>query len=109
MVKRCVFVGDAAHGIHPLAGLGVNLGFADVQVLAELLNVDSLNTPQKALRRYERQRKHDSLSTLFSMSAINDTFLNKAPLFTQIRGWGMNWINQQQAIKRYMMSMASSQ
>lgn len=108
VAERCIFIGDAAHGIHPLAGLGVNLGFSDVQLLTQLLQQKHLKSPKKMLRRYERERKHDSLSTLFSMSAINTTFLSQAPMLTHLRGYGMNWINQQNSIKRYMIALASN-
>lgn len=105
--NRCVLIGDAAHSIHPLAGQGVNLGFSDVQLLSHLLSKTALQNPHKLLRKYERQRKHDSAVTLHGMTAINALFGSKNALITQCRGFGMNIINQQMGLKRAITQSAA--
>lgn len=105
---RNVLIGDAAHSIHPLAGQGVNLGFSDVALLSKILTKKALNKPQKNLRKYERQRKHDSAIALHSMTAINTLFGSKNNLITQIRGFAMNIIDRQEGVKRIIMQTAGN-
>src|SRR5208282_6152416 len=52
---RLALVGDAAHGIHPIAGQGLNLGFRDVEVLAELVIAGADPGAPELLVRYQRQ------------------------------------------------------
>ena len=105
---RCILIGDAAHSIHPLAGQGVNLGFADVQLLSHLLTKQALIKPHKTLRKYDRQRKHDSAITLHGMTAINTLFSSKNNFITQARGIGMNFIDQQTGLKRAIIQSAAN-
>ena len=105
---RSILIGDAAHSIHPLAGQGVNLGFSDVQLLSTLLTKTALLKPKKLLRKYERQRKHDSSITLQGMTAINTLFSSKNSLISQARGFGMNVIDQQIGIKRSIIQSAAN-
>lgn len=104
---RSILIGDAAHSIHPLAGQGVNLGFSDVQLLSSVLTKNTLEKPNKVLRKYERQRKHDSTIALHGMTAINNLFTSKNELLTQTRGAGMNLINKQTMLKRLIIQSAA--
>ncbi|MEJ1338054.1 MAG: UbiH/UbiF/VisC/COQ6 family ubiquinone biosynthesis hydroxylase [Candidatus Sedimenticola sp. (ex Thyasira tokunagai)] len=90
-------VGDAAHGIHPLAGQGVNLGFLDAAVLADVL-VDARESGRPigamaTLRRYERARKGANLSMLGAMDAFKRLFSNNNPPLTLLRNLGLNLAN----------------
>ncbi|MEX1222286.1 MAG: FAD-dependent oxidoreductase [Idiomarina sp.] len=80
---NCVaLVGDAAHSIHPLAGQGVNLGFADVQSLVSQLSTQDLAT---ALSGYERQRRALNQRMMRAMDAIHYGFDSKHLMAT----WGI--------------------
>ena len=76
--QRVVLIGDAAHVIHPLAGQGVNLGFADAAGLTEvLLGVRSTGEDigsSGVLRKYERWRKSESEAMAFGMHALRSLF-----------------------------------
>jgi 2-octaprenylphenol hydroxylase len=103
-------VGDAAHSIHPLAGQGVNLGFADAKVLARVLshaankgrNVASLQT----LLQYQRARKHYNAVIMWSMYGFNSLFSNKLAILANLRQAGFNWVNKQAMLKRFFIKQA---
>ena len=95
-------VGDAAHTIHPLAGLGVNLGIKDAAKLAEVLLSTKSSTEMgdfKVLRRYERARRGDNVITMKTMEAFRSLFGNTLNPIRRLRNFGLNLINQQTVIK----------
>lgn len=70
---RVVLCGDAAHTINPLAGQGVNLGFADVECLAKLLN-DNNRSLADALAHYETERRRANLLMMSAMDLFYQVF-----------------------------------
>lgn len=95
-------VGDAAHGVHPLAGQGVNLGFQDARVLADLLAHRSpLERPGDArlLRRYARARREDVTAMQFVTHGLDRLFGSGAPGAAWLRNAGMGLVESQGWIK----------
>ena len=104
--ERVLLIGDAAHGVHPLAGQGVNLGFSDVDLLANLLTDKSQLALQKQLRRYERQRKSETWLATMSFSGLKWIYgLEQKPL-TGLRNLGMRLVDETPWFKRAMMQKA---
>lgn len=103
-------VGDAAHTIHPLAGQGVNLGFADIMQLAEVIHVATREGKAigsfKTLRRYERARRGDNLLMLESMGAFKNLFSNDSPALSQLRNIGLNVTDKLTPAKHLFMRQA---
>lgn len=99
-----VLVGDAAHCVHPLAGQGVNLGFADVAELTDVIAAALKNGEHPGdlpvLRRYERTRKGANATMLYFIDGINRLFLTKAPALTRLRATGMRLFNESGPLKR---------
>tara|TARA_R110000868_G_scaffold380784_1_gene646867 strand:+ start:41867 stop:43018 length:1152 start_codon:yes stop_codon:yes gene_type:complete len=95
-------IGDAAHTIHPLAGLGVNLGFADAKCLADTINTalqsDRNHAAKQVLRKYERARKADNVITQKTMTAFDKLFSSNNALAT-LRGSGLNLTDKCQVLK----------
>ena len=91
-------IGDAAHTVHPLAGQGVNLGFADAQQLAETLvyavTVDEHPGDLPTLRQYERARKGDNQKMLLFVDGLNRLFSNRSTSLARLRGLGMFLFNR---------------
>jgi 2-octaprenyl-6-methoxyphenol hydroxylase len=108
--QRFALIGDAAHGIHPIAGQGVNLGYRDVAALSELL-IDQrklgLDLGSGAvLARYQRWRKFDSVSMTASTDLLNRLFSNNLPGLGLLRRAGMVAVNNMPPVKQYFMRHA---
>jgi 2-octaprenyl-6-methoxyphenol hydroxylase len=107
---RLALVGDAAHGIHPIAGQGLNLGFRDVEVLADLMIAAiSAGTDPGApelLARYQRQRRPDNLAMLAATDALDRLFSNDRPLARLARDLGIAAVHRAAPLKRMFMRQA---
>lgn len=103
-------VADAAHTIHPLAGQGINLGLADVEVLVEeILRACELGLEPGALpvlRRYQRRRKGDNLTMMAAMDGFKNLFGQQAPTLRWLRNTGMRQVASLPALKRSLMRQA---
>lgn len=103
-----VLLGDAAHAVHPLAGQGANLGFRDVECLARLLQEAGPERLADAavLGRYEQRRRRDNEQADDVMTALHSAYQNSTPLWTALRGLGMNLISNNQALRRLLVRQA---
>lgn len=103
-------IGDAAHGIHPLAGQGVNLGFLDAAVLVDVLqNAKVGGRPlgsYATLRRYERGRKGNNLEMLALMDLFKRVFSNRNKVLTALRNLGLNLADASGPLKRILARRA---
>ncbi|MGC7559163.1 FAD-dependent monooxygenase [Pasteurella sp. PK-2025] len=107
---RLALIGDAAHTIHPLAGLGVNLGFQDALALAknikQNLSQDLDIGEYRYLRSYERSRKTEAVKMLLAMQGLKDLFQGSNPIKKWIRGVGLTATNQLPFVKTELMKQA---
>lgn len=95
-VPGAVLLGDAAHGVHPLAGQGLNLGFQDAQSLASVLaSRSALERPGDlaVLRRHERARRGDVDAMQFVTDELNGVFAAEGPLLRRLRNGGLNLLD----------------
>ncbi len=108
---RLVLIGDAAHGIHPLAGQGVNLGLRDARELAAILINRGLQSDcgdYMLLRRYERARKEDILAMEFVTDGLQKLFGSADPILTRLRNVGFEITNRLPLLKNRLMQHALS-
>ena len=109
--ERLALVGDAAHVLHPLAGLGFNLGLRDVAALAECvhdaaaLGLDIGSTA--VLDRYTQWRRFDTVATGAAMDGMNRLFANSNPLLTLLRRAGLLAVNRMGGLKSLFVKEAS--
>lgn len=105
--SRVALVGDAAHTIHPLAGLGVNLGFQDAIGLAQNIQENLKNHHDigeyRYLRSFERQRKVEAVKMLASMQGLKSLFAGNNPVKKFIRGIGLSSTNKLGMVKHLLM------
>lgn len=103
-------VGDAAHAIHPLAGQGANLGFADVAAL-----LDELERARRAglppsealvLARYQRRRKAENLAMMAAMEGFKHLFARDELPLRWLRNTGMRWLDGLGPIKHRLAAEA---
>ncbi len=107
---RIVLAGDSAHGVHPIAGQGVNLGWRDVAALAELLieaacTGSDLGSPD-LLARYDAWRRPDSLGMLLATDGLNRLFATDFPPIRLARDLGLAAVNRLTPLKRLLIRHA---
>ena len=108
--QRLVLVGDAAHGIHPIAGQGLNMGFRDVAALAEVL-VDASRTGQDlgspdVLARYSAWRRLDNTMVSAVTDGLNRLFAVPGRLPSAIRRIGLAGVERIPPLKARFMAEA---
>ena len=110
VMPRIALVGDAAHSIHPLAGQGVNMGFADIEVLVEeLVRARSRGNDigdKLILTRYQRRRKPDNLAAMALMEACNRLFIADQLPLRFLRSLGMSTLNKSGVVKNELIKLA---
>ena len=107
---RLVLVGDAAHGIHPIAGQGYNLGVRDIAALVEVL-IDGKRLgldigDAASLERYERWRRADSFTMVAATDLLNRLFSNDVPPLRLLRDVGLAAVNRMPPLRRFFVRHA---
>ena len=104
IAPRVALVGDAAHGVHPIAGQGLNAGFRDIAALAEVIS-DAIQRGEDpggdaALQRYQQWRRFDNTALALATDTFNRLFSNDNPVFRIARDIGMGIINAMPGLRR---------
>lgn len=104
--ERLALVGDSAHGIHPIAGQGLNLGLQDGAALAELLDAAPDPGAPDLLVRYQRARRPANLLMLAATDALDRLFSTDLPPVRLARDIGLAAVNRMPRLKRAFMRRA---
>ena len=103
---RLALVGDSAHGIHPIAGQGLNLGLRDALAIAELIAAaDDPGTPE-LLAKYQALRRPANLAMLAATDLLDRLFSTNNPAIRLARDIGLAGVNQMPRLKRRFMLTA---
>jgi 2-octaprenyl-6-methoxyphenol hydroxylase len=108
---RLALIGDAAHVVHPLAGLGLNLGFKDVAYLADCV-MDAVRLGQdigsaQMLDQYSVGRRFDTVSTIYALDGLNRLFSNEVTGLKLLRDAGLRLVDKAPGLKAMFMKEAA--
>lgn len=111
IAERVVLIGDAAHGVHPLAGQGMNLGLRDVAALVEVvvetkrLGLDVGGNV--ALERYQQWRRFDGVTSALAMDGLKRLFSNDQAVLRELRGFGLRLVDRLPPLKEFFVKEAA--
>ena len=110
IAPRMALVADAAHGIHPIAGQGLNLGFRDVKALADLVRRAHEQGKDigsdELLQTYQRQRRFDNMTMVAVTDGLVRLFSNNIPPVRILRRAGLRAVSGLPFAKRFFMKQA---
>ncbi|PKO37145.1 MAG: ubiquinone biosynthesis protein UbiH [Betaproteobacteria bacterium HGW-Betaproteobacteria-6] len=109
VAPRLALVGDAAHGIHPLSGHGINLGFQDAMVLAsQLAETQPWHDigEVRFLQRYQRARREETVLMQATTDSLRRLFKEPSPALRPLRNFGLNMANGLPLIKNALVRYA---
>lgn len=111
VAPRVALVGDAAHGLHPIAGQGLNAGLRDVAALVEVLSDAKSRGEDFAaidvLERYQQWRRFDTSTLVAATDLTNKLFSNDNPLLRMGRDIGMGVVNAIPGLRRTFIREAA--
>ena len=114
--RRVILLGDAAHTVHPLAGLGLNMGFFDIITLSRELqffkghsNVSFDPGHPKILKAYDRKRSFRIKTTQALIDTIKYSFSVDRPSVNFLRSFGFNFVDHSDFLKRQIVNFATSE
>jgi 2-octaprenyl-6-methoxyphenol hydroxylase len=109
--ERIAVIGDAAHGMHPIAGQGLNAGMRDIAALAQLCQEAKVRGEdfgsQAVLARYQEWRRFDATALTLTVDALNRLFSNDNSMLRNLRTIGMGVVNLLPSIKRTFIREAA--
>jgi len=111
IAPRLALIGDAAHGVHPIAGQGLNLGLRDVGALAEVLILarrrgEDIGAPD-VLERFQRWRQFDTTVMALATDAFNKLFSNDNSLLRLGRDIGLGVVNAMPSLRKRFIREAA--
>ncbi len=111
IAPNVALIGDAAHGVHPIAGQGLNAGLRDVaaliQVLSEAKKRGEDFASQPVLARYQLWRRFDATALAMATDGFNRLFSNDNPILRLGRDLGMGMVNALPKVRRGILREAA--
>lgn len=110
IAPRAALVAEAAHGIHPIAGQGLNMGFRDIALIGQLI-IEAVRAGRDPgadalLQAYQRGRRIDNMAMAGATDTLNRLFSNEIPPVARIRRIGLKAVSRMPGAKRFFMRQA---
>lgn len=106
IAPRMCLVAEAAHGIHPIAGQGLNLSLRDIAALVEILDGATDPGNMTLLETYQKSRKGDNLAMSLTMDGLVDLFGSDAHIVRMARRFGLHAVSKLPFAKKFFMRQA---
>jgi 2-octaprenyl-6-methoxyphenol hydroxylase len=108
VTPRMALIADAAHGIHPIAGQGLNLGLRDTEALTRILQENKENDigDLLVLKQYESERRIDNTAMVAATDILNKLFSNNLKTARMVRSTGLKIIEKIPFAKKFFMTTA---
>ena len=111
VADHVALVGDAAHGLHPIAGQGLNAGMRDIAALVQIISEAQKRGEDygnlAVLKRYEEWRRFDNTALALTTDTFNKLFSNDNQLLRLGRDLGMGLINAVPSLRRVIIREAA--
>ena len=111
IADRIALIGDAAHGVHPIAGQGLNAGLRDIAALVDVLSNAKMRGEDigstSVLIRYEKWRRFDTATLAAATDTFNKLFSNDNSMLRAVRDAGMGLINSAPSLRRRFIREAA--
>ncbi|MFQ3184804.1 MAG: 2-octaprenyl-6-methoxyphenol hydroxylase [Alteromonas macleodii] len=111
ITDRIALIGDAAHGVHPIAGQGLNAGLRDIAALVDVLSNAKMRGEDigsaSVLIRYEKWRRFDTATLAAATDTFNKLFSNDNSMLRAVRNLGMGFINSAPSLRRRFIREAA--
>lgn len=108
--NRCILIGDSAHSVHPLAGLGMNLGLKDVKMLTACLSLAKQQqrdlSDNGVLKQYHQSRYAEVWEVIAFLEVIKRSFASEHGMMRWLREFGMGFVDKQTWLKKQFMKVA---
>jgi len=106
IAPRAVLVAEAAHGIHPIAGQGLNMSLRDLAALADILKGADDIGAMETLQSFQRRRRMDNLSMAFATDGLTMLFSNDLASVKALRRAGLRIVSKLPFAKKFFMNQA---
>ena len=106
IAPRMCLIAEAAHGMHPIAGQGLNMSLRDIAALTDILGGMTDPGDITALKQYQKQRRGDNLGMVLATDTLNELFGHNHSIIRAARRFGLSAVSNIKPIKQFFMKQA---